>query len=159
MESALKQLRREQLQITPCTLRHGGASEDRAVNARSLEDVKKRRLEELQQCTTLRKTCPLGRGYVQDPSRASPARTSTRTRPGTTLEKALTRALTGSTLSVGRVLPCIFNAARPVGKIFNGHGYAVLFLDPSRGPAFDVGQPGVVSTVLGWLAAGRVLGL
>ena len=109
--------------------------------------------------TTLRKTCPLAPGYVQDPSRASPARTSTRTRPGTTLEKALTRALTGSTLSVGRVFPCIFNAARPVGTIFNGHCYTVLFLDPSRGPAVDVGQPGVVSTVLGWLAAGRVLGL
>ena len=46
----------------------------------------------------------------------------------------------------------IFNTARPVGTILSGHGYAVLFLGPSRGP-------GVASTVLGWLAAGRVLGL
>ena len=37
MEDALKQLRCQQLQITPYTLRHGGASEDRA--ARSLEEV------------------------------------------------------------------------------------------------------------------------
>ena len=44
---------------------------------------------------------------------------------------------------------CIFNRARPVGTILSGHGYAVLFLDPSRGPAFDVGQPGVASIVLG----------
>ena len=35
-------LRCQQLQITPCALRHGGASEDRAVNARSLEEVQKR---------------------------------------------------------------------------------------------------------------------
>ena len=68
-----------------------------------------RRLEELQQCATLRKKSPLVPGYVQDPSRASPARTGTRTRPGTTLEKALTRALTGSTLSVGRVFPLQFS--------------------------------------------------
>ena len=73
-------------------------------------------------------------------------------------EKASTRALTGPTSSVGPVFLCIFNAARPVGTILNGHGNADLFLDPSRGPAFDVGQPGVASTLLWWLAAGRVLG-
>ena len=54
---------------------------------------------------------------------------------------------------------CILTTARPVGTILSGHGYAVLFPGPSRGPAFDVGQPGVASTVLKWLAAGRVLGL
>ena len=42
MESALKQLRCQQLQITPQPLQHGGASEDRAVNAGSLEEVQKR---------------------------------------------------------------------------------------------------------------------
>ena len=42
MENALKQLRCQQLQITPYALRHGGASEDRAVNARSQEEWQKR---------------------------------------------------------------------------------------------------------------------
>ena len=41
MENALKQLHCQQLQITPFALRHGGASEDRAVNASSLEEVQK----------------------------------------------------------------------------------------------------------------------
>ena len=58
-------------------------------------------------------SCPLS---CQNAARASPARTCARTRHGTTLQKALTRA--------------------------------VPFLDPSRGPAFDVGQLGVASTVL-----------
>ena len=49
-------------------------------------------------------------------------------------------------------------AARPVGTILSTHGCAVPFLDPSCGPAFDVGQSGVASTVLVWLAAGRVCG-
>ena len=39
---------------------------------------------------------------------ASPTRTNTREGPGTTLEKALTRALTGATLSIGRVFLSIF---------------------------------------------------
>ena len=43
MENALKQLRCQQLQITPYALRHGGASDDCAVNARGLEEVQKRR--------------------------------------------------------------------------------------------------------------------
>ena len=130
----------------------------RGQRQKSGRGAEARRLEELLQCATLRKTRPLVPDHVQDPSRASPTRTGTRTRPGTTLEKALTRALTGSTLSVGRVFFCIFNAARPVDTILNGHGYAVLLLDPSRGLAFGVGQPGVASTVLEWLAAGRVWG-
>ena len=49
-------------------------------------------------------------------------------------------------------------AARLFGTILSTHGCAVLFLDPSRGPAFDVGQLGVASTVLVWLAAGRAWG-
>ena len=57
----------------------------------------------------------------------SPTRTDTRTRPGTTLEKTLTRSLTGSTWSVRRVFLCIVNAVRPVGTILNGHDYAILF--------------------------------
>ena len=91
-----------------------------------------RRMEELQQCATLRETCSLVLGYVQDPTRTSPARVGSRTRPGTTLEKDLTRALTGPTLSVGRVFLCIFTTARPVRTVLSGHGYAVLFLDHSR---------------------------
>ena len=126
-----------------------GSRCQRCQRQKSGRGAEARRLEELQQCTTLRKICPLVPGCVQDPSRASPARTGTRTRLGTSLEKALTRALTGSTLSVGRVFVCIFNEARPVGTSLNGHGCAVLFLDPSRGPACVVGQPGVASTVLG----------
>ena len=39
---ALKQLRCQQLQITPNALRHGSAREDPAVNARRLEEVQKR---------------------------------------------------------------------------------------------------------------------
>ena len=35
----------------------------------------------------------------------------------------------------------------------------IFFLDPARGPAFGIGQPGVASRVLLWLAAGRVLGM
>ena len=46
--------------------------------------------------------------------------------------------------------------ARSDGTILSTRGYAVLFLDPSRGGAFDVGGAHVASTVLGWLAAGRV---
>ena len=91
-----------------------------------------RRMEELQQCATLRETCSLVLGYVQDPARTSPARAGSRTRPGTTLEKALTRALTGPALSVWRVFICIFTTARPVRTILSGHGCAVLFLDHSR---------------------------
>ena len=41
-QNALKPLRCQQLQITPYAFRHGGASDDRAVNARSLQDVQKR---------------------------------------------------------------------------------------------------------------------
>ena len=113
----------------------------RGPREKSGRGVAARRLKELQQCATLRKTSPLVPGYVEDPSRASPARIGTRTRPGTTLEKALTRALTGSTSSVGRVLLCIFNATRLVDTILNGHDHADLFLDPSRASKFDVGQP------------------
>ena len=82
-----------------------------------------RRMEELQHAT--KTTCSLVLGYVHDPTRTSPARAGTRTRPGTTLEKALTRALVGPTF---RVFLSILNAARPVGTILNTHGYAVLFL-------------------------------
>ena len=42
MEDALKQLHCQRLKIIPCALRHGGASEDRAVHVRSLEEVQKR---------------------------------------------------------------------------------------------------------------------
>ena len=110
MENALKQLRCQQLQITPYVLQHGGASEECAVNARSLEVQKRggwksfnsvRRYEKHARFSWL---CP-------NPTRTDPARADTRTRPGTTLEKASARALTGPTLSVGRVFFCICNTA------------------------------------------------
>ena len=83
MEDAVEQLCCQRFRIMSYALRHGGASEYRAV-------------------------------------------TRTRERPGTTLEKASTRALT-ATWSIGRVFLSIFNAARPVVSIMCAHGYGVFF--------------------------------
>ena len=57
-----------------------------------------RSMDKLRQCTTIRNASAPVPGNGPNPSRASPTRTCTRTRRGTTLEKALTRALTGATL-------------------------------------------------------------
>ena len=138
---------------------HGGASEDRAVNGRSLEEVQKRGGWNSINSVRRYEKHVVSR-YVEDLIRTFLERIGTRTQFGTTLEKTLTRALTGSTSRIGRVFLCISNTVRPVGSMSNTHtGYAVLILDPCRGPAFDVGQSAVTSTVLELLAVGRVLGL
>ena len=62
----------------------------------------------------------------------APVNTDNRTRLGMTLERALARALTSSTLSGGRVFLCIFNTARPVGSILFSHGYATKFFSWTR---------------------------
>ena len=109
MEDALKQLRCQRLKISPHALRHGGASEDRAVNARSLEEVQKRGgCESFAMYDGTKNTCENPWLCPKNPARASPARAGTRARPGTTLEEASTRALTGPTRSVGRVFLSLF---------------------------------------------------
>ena len=67
--------------------------------------------------------------HSQNFIKLAPVNTDNRTRLGMTLERALARALTSSTLSGGRVFLCIFNTAGNVGSILFFHGYAVLFLD------------------------------
>ena len=75
MENALKQLRCQQLQNHAISLRHGGASEDRDVNARSLEELDGRGST----VCDATKTCSLVAGYVQDSTRTSLARHSNAT--------------------------------------------------------------------------------
>ena len=159
MEDTLSQLRYQQLQITS----YVSDTEARAKTVLSTAEVWKkcRNAEDGIASTVCDATknmfacpwsCPRSHQNFSGKGRHSNATWNK-------LWKRLYRALTGPTLRVGRVFLCIFNTARLVGSMSNTHGYAVLFLDTSRGPAFDVGQPGVASTVLGWRAAGRVLGL
>ena len=77
-------------------------------------------MEKLYQCTTIRKTCASVPCNGQHLARASPTKTCTRTRPGTTLETAPTRALTGSTLSIKRVVLSIFQHS-PSCRFDNKH--------------------------------------
>ena len=71
---------------------------------RSLEEVQKRGGGRSSTVGDATKSMLAGLCFVQDPTRISPARSSPRTRPGMTLEKALKLALTGPTLSLERVL-------------------------------------------------------
>ena len=131
-EDALKQLRCQQLQITPYTLRHGGASEDRAVSARSLEEVQKR--GRWKSFTSVRRYEKLARlSLVMSKCRQSFS------------SKDLRSNATWNDFGEGSDA-C---AARLVGTILSIHGCVVLFLDPSRGPAFDVGQLGSVGVACG----------
>ena len=150
MENALKQLRCQQLQIMPCALRHGGASEDRAVNDRSLEEVQNcggwksfnrvRRNEKHARLSLVMSKIP--------PELLRHRKRLQRVRSLDLLE------------NVGRFFPlyshnspsCRHNFER--SRICSSLSWTLPAVPP-----FDVGQPGVASTVLKWLAAGRVLGL
>ena len=131
-EDALKQLRCQQLQITPYTLRHGGASEDRAVSAKSLEEVQKR--GRWKSFTSVRRYEKLARlSLVMSKCRQS------------FFSKDLRSNATWNDFGEGSDT----SAARLVGTILSIHGCVVLFLDPSRGPAFDVGPLGSVGVACG----------
>ena len=97
-------------------------------------------------------------GHEQKPVTSIQQRPTLEHSLGATLEKTLARALSTSTLSVGGVFLCICSTAHSVGTSLRTHGYAVVFLNPSCGLAFDVGTMKSGVTVVGFLAPGRVLG-
>ena len=131
------------MQITPYTLRHGGANEDCAVIARSLEEVQKRggwkSFNSVRRCEKHARMSLV----IQDPTRTSPARAGTRTRPG------LTSALNGLHFERRTSFSLHFQHSLSLWHNFQR----------SQICSSLSGQPGVASTVLVWLAAGRFLGL
>ena len=113
---------------------------------------------------------------VKNLIKLAPVKTDNRTRLGMTLEGALARALTSSiqvvdessfAFSTPPVLLVPFCSLTDTqqssfpGPVLSRGGSSALDapLSVCPGPPFDVGQSKVTSTVLGWLAAGRVWGL
>ena len=120
--TAVQQHRGRQLQITPYVFHRGDTGENSFFSNSKAE-------KGAQPLGTEKTHHGVAACHSQNFIKLAPVNTDNRTRFGMTLERALARAPTSSTLSGGRVFLCIFNTTRPVGSILFFHGYAVLFLD------------------------------